>query len=451
MTNGEHYTQLVDQLDSLRRNWRRHRALQGAFLTLALTLVALVGVVAADAVLRLETTGRLILAAALWGTLATAAIRLLVRGWLEDHRDDFFAAMVEERRPELRNRLINALQLGRGASYGSPRLVEAIVHEGSAAVADVEVEECLDKHPTRRSSAWAMLAVGLAVVCAAIVPARFANSLARVLLPLASIEPYTATQIDEGSIRPGTTRVPEGAAVTIDVRVDGVVPSTARLHRSTGDPDRPLAMKPSGPAGDAFRVLIPDVSTSFRYHITAGDDRSAAYQVEVVKRPRVESISLTSELPTYAQQPPKRIDRSDGEISGIAGTRVAIELKATKPLREASLITESGQTLKFAKTDDDSSWRTSFVLWTDNAKLPVPPGGQALNAPTRYQLKLLDTDGYENKDPLWQSLSLAKDQPPTVVVTQPGRDVQAKPTDTVAIQVDVKDDFGVGECDLSTE
>jgi hypothetical protein len=445
VTNGQHYTHLIGQLDSLRQNWRRHRTLEGSLLTLGLTLAAVIVVVAVDGVLRLGTTGRLILAAALWGTLAMAVLRFLVRGWLEDHRDDFFAAMVEERHPELRNRLINALQLGRGTSYGSSLLVEAIVHEGSTAVADVEVVECLDKHPTRRSGMWATAAAGLVVLCVVLVPARFGVSLARVLLPLANIEPYTATRIVEDSIRPGAARVPEGAAVTIDVRVEGVVPATVRLYRSTGDPDRPLAMKPAGPAGDTFRALIPEVGTSFRYHITAGDDRSQGYEVEVVKRPRIESIALTAELPAYAEQSPRRTDRSDGEVSGIAGTRIAMELRATKPLREASLVTETGQVLKFAKTDDDSCWRTSFVLWTDQAKTTAPPSGQTIAAPTRYQLKLLDTDGYENKDPLWQSMSLVKDQPPTVVVTQPGRDLQLKPADALAIRVDAKDDFGLGD------
>jgi hypothetical protein len=77
------------------------------------------GVVAADGLLQPETAGRALLAAALWGTVIVAALRLIVHRLLEDHRDDYFAALVERKHPELHNGLINALQLGRGTRTAS--------------------------------------------------------------------------------------------------------------------------------------------------------------------------------------------------------------------------------------------------------------------------------------------------------------------------------------------
>ncbi|MDR3636000.1 MAG: hypothetical protein P4L84_19515, partial [Isosphaeraceae bacterium] len=67
-----------------------------------------------------------------------------------------------------------------------------------------------------------------------------------------------------------------------------------------------------------------------------------------------------------------------------------------------------------------------------------------LLAPARYQIKLLDTDGYENADPLWRSIVATKDQSPTVTISAPGRDLQAKPGAVVPISVDARDDLGLG-------
>jgi len=72
----------------------------------------------------------------------------VVRRCLEDRRDDFFAALVEQNHPELRNQLINALQLGRGHQYGhSPRLIEAIVNDAANATADLDMAGSIDARP----------------------------------------------------------------------------------------------------------------------------------------------------------------------------------------------------------------------------------------------------------------------------------------------------------------
>ena len=88
--------------------------------------------------------GRLLLAAVLWGGLIAALLGLVVRRFLEDRRDDFFAALVERQHPELHNQLINALQLGRGNQQGfSPGLIQAIVYDAGKATADMDMSDSL--------------------------------------------------------------------------------------------------------------------------------------------------------------------------------------------------------------------------------------------------------------------------------------------------------------------
>src|SRR5262245_51574417 len=149
----ETYPQLVRTVDDLRRQWRGQKVLGGVCWTVAAAAGSILVTVALDNWLRPETTGRALLAAGLWLTLAAAVLHWIVRCCLEDRRDDYFAAMVEEKHPELRNQFINALQLGRGNQNGfSPRFIEAIVADATRATADLDVSDSLDRRQVRRAA-----------------------------------------------------------------------------------------------------------------------------------------------------------------------------------------------------------------------------------------------------------------------------------------------------------
>jgi hypothetical protein len=446
MRTIEAYPQLVEALENMRRQWRLQKVLEGVLLAAAGALAVLLVLVAADNLFQPGTVGRLLLALVLWGSLAAALLGLVVRRWLEDRRDDFFAALVEQKHPELHNQLINALQLGRGNQAGfSPRLIEAIVHDAARATADLDLADSLEWRPVLRALACGGGAVVLLGGYGLLFGPRFVNGLYRTLAPLADVEPYSATQV---AVKHDKDRVPEGATVVLQAEVSGVVPARATLYRQTGS--RPWAeteLRPDAGAANVFRFNLP-AAESFSYYVAAGDGRSWQYHVEVVKRPQVEGLSLTYTLPPYTGRPPRQVDALDGEVGGIAGTRVGVELKATKPLQEASFKTQGGEVVKLARGADERTWVGSFVIWSESARLADGVTGQLLKAPTRYQVKLLDTEGYENGDPLWRSIALARDQAPTVAVTAPGRDLQVKPGTKVVLAVEARDDYGVDEVRL---
>src|SRR5262249_1337532 len=133
------------------------------------------------------------------------------------------------------------------------------------------------------------------------------------------------------------------------------------------------------------------------------------------------------------------------DISGLAGSGIGLDLEATKSLQKATLLLESGEMIPLDRSGDGLAWHTSFRLWSKDAKSAAPPADRLVVGPTRYQIKLDDSDGYENADPLWHSITLTKDQPPTGTITAPGRDLQVKPGATVDLSVECRDDYGVGD------
>ncbi|MBI5761547.1 MAG: hypothetical protein HZA46_23805 [Planctomycetales bacterium] len=451
MSITEAYPRLVHDLHGIRQQWRSSKLFEGCLRAAAIGLGAVVAVVAADNLFAFSKAGRFALACLLVGTVIAVGLKWVVRRMLEDHRDDFFAALVEDRYPALGNRLINGLQLGRGTDYGSPRLIEAIVSDAVSATSDLDLDDCVDSQPVRQAS-WLCGGVVALLVIYAIATPRFGNGLSRVLLPFAGIDPYTATLIVEDSIRPGNTRVPEGVAVPIEVRVQGDIPATAKLLRKAADGAwQPTAMQPGDSSPGLFRFTVPQAMRSFDFRIAAGDDSSAVYRVEVVKRPQVEGIAITYTLPPYTGRDPQEVAESDGDVTAIAGTTVEMTVSTSKPLREATLVTDSQRVFALTAGSDGQTWKCAFVVWPSAGTPPFKVEGSKgprIDAPARYQLRLQDTDGYENLDPLWHSISLAKDLPPTVAIVEPGRDTQVKPNDSVTVKLHAKDDFGVGQVRL---
>jgi len=449
------YPQITQRLAEVRQRWRAQNLFAGALLALACLSAAACVLVAADNLAKPETAGRVFMSVCFWATALAALVYFIARRWLENRRDDFFACLVEGRHPELRNRLINALQLGRGDHYGSRRVVEAIVNDAARAAADLDMPGCVEGRGLKRAAVLAGVGLLLTGLYAALFAPWFANGLARVLHPLSDVPAYTATQVVGASVRPGDVRVPEGTTIEFEAKVRGLIPDRAQLLRR-GVQDGPwvaAAMQTDAKGDGAFRLSLPQAGESFDYYVRAGDGRSAVFRVDVVKRPRAQGVAISYRPPVYTGLAKRDISWPDGEIVGLPGGLIELQLTASKSLEQAKLVAtgRTSQTIKLAAGADRSTWGGALVLWSEEAAAGgAQSGGRAAGipkvyGPARYQFQLVDTEGYDNADPLWRSIVLSRDQAPSVSILTPGRDLHANPEDKVGLTVDSRDDYGLAE------
>jgi hypothetical protein len=448
---SESFTQLVAELTSLRQRWRLRNLLEGLLLAAAAGLAALVVVVAADNLFRLDSAGRAGVALLFWMAVALAVAVWVVQRWLEDRRDDYFAALVEQRHPELANRLINALQLGRSNGFGSPRLVEAIVHDAARATEEMDLCDCLDRRTAWRHAgllgAAAVLLAGYAVLAGA----RFGNGLVRVLAFWADVPPFTATQVTAVTPGPGTHRVLELSPVTISATVAGRRPREVRLYQRPDGGSWQRSIMTGSADGTQFTLAVPAAKASFEYYVRAGDGQSDVFRLDVVERPRIERFQVSYAMPAYTGLPDRTAPDSTGDLTALPGSRATVEFTVNKPLQRATMLLttrpavqqpgasanlaaapEQARPIACAKAGDDRRWRVA---------LPVAAAGS-------YQLDLLGSDGFPDPNPVQHPITLLRDTAPTVHIVSPGRDLQARPDGVLALAIQARDDYGVEQMQL---
>lgn len=425
------YDQLIEQVQLVRQSWRARRMLEGAVLAFSALGLALVGAALLDQLSAPGAVGRILLALAMWMITGLVAWRWLVRPATARHGVDYFAALAEQRNPALRNRLINAVQLGRDENPAAPRLVEAIVAEGAGAAQDIDLSRCAASPLLRQALAGLGTALTILVLYLLLAGPGARIAIARVLLPAADILPFTWARVSVTPDKPQT--VFEGLPLTVAARVEvrdekSAVPDAFITWTDTVGQRRSAAMRASVKDPRSFSYVFPAVETGFVFHVVAGDGRSRDVSVAVERRPRVASMSVRYQFPAYTALPEREVEEFDGHLHGLPQTVARLTVKANKPLQRLNLVPESGQGVAFTQDGDALTWSANLTL-TANAL---------------YSFKLLDTAGHEMDDPTRYSITLEADAAPVVGFSRPGRDTQVQPGHVTDFSLVAQDDLGVG-------
>ena len=351
------------------------------------------------------------------------------------HSDDFFAALVEQRLPQMRSRLINALQLGRQPQPDLARVVDTIVLEGHQAL------EQADLRSVTRSPLLRRIGIGLGAVLAVWLlygvtggPAVRA-SVVRVLLPWSATPPYTFTQLELQPAAP--QRLLAGTPLNIECTArdrTGAAPPERAVIQWTDNAGRAgrADMRPAGPG--KFAHTFDAVDNSFSLTVSAGDATSQPLTVQVDPRPRIEQLSAVLHHPEYTGLPAESIADFDGYIQALPGTRVEITAKTNKDLRSLQLAiapstsSATGELLAGRQGGDARTWTVT---------LDVRESGS-------YHFKLLDSQDYAVDSQSQYAISLLADEPPTIALTRPGRDLQLPPDATLTFEIMAQDRYGLG-------
>ena len=369
-------------------------------------------------------TGLGILALLATGGVLAFALKRHLPVLLSQHR---FALFVERRCPPLQQRLISALELSdTDPSLHSPALLAAASERAAALLRAANPAQILDRRPLYAYLRLLGSAAAVVLLCGALFGDDLAQAAQRCAHPLTAYERPPRTLI---TVHPGNLEIIKGDDATLQVHFAGDKPRRARIVRRANAEVPYQIEELVVDRADSVTYTFPQVQQSFHYAIAVGDDRSPEYEVHVIDPPAVKRLRLHYQYPAYSLLP-DRIEEEGGDIQGLPGTRVALEVTANKPLSKAALVLDD--TLSLAAQLDGATARIALQIERTGA----------------YHIDLVDRKGATNRDPIRYAIQVREDQKPVVAITDPGRDSDLPESLKVLLKAEASDDFSVEEIAL---
>ena len=354
--------------------------------------------------------------------LAALAVRLYVRrqGSLGG-----IALRIELRHPELRDALICAVELSRKDPADLQRVERALLESIPASIEGLDLRQAALTSRLRLRRLIPVVLVCLALLAAAL------------LTPLAQKSRFYAADLLHRQstglvVHPGSQEIPRSTDVDIQTEIKRGQNSAEIEYRDSDGAHRfPLFDRGEGQLGFTLYGVEEDV----QYRIRTPSLTSAWMQLRPYDPPQIESRKIHVEPPAYTGLVPQDFtefaDLTAAEGSEITFTittgkgpkpRVAFHLEGDKPLEapfEPSAETERIYIYKHVAQDSGDyhvslSGEKGRLTRTDSHKLTVIP-----------------------------------DQPPTIEVTQPGKDLQAGPEEELNLVAKAVDDYGLGDVEMS--
>ncbi len=319
-------------------------ALEGSARLAAALLAATAISFGLDRLFRLEVAARAVLLVAGLAGLGWIAWRFLLRRLRHLPGEDPLAVAVEARFPELKDRLISALQLAREPDperYGmSPQLIEDTIRDAIAPVEKLRFGEVLARGRVMKRAVLGALALVLLTAGAAADPESAGIWFQRnVLLRDVRWPQKTYLVIDDDRFQDGVARIVRGADLVVTARSVGEVhPEKVTVFFADTEGDRGRGTMKADLARHVYRYEFTDVTFPITFHLEGGDDVTRDYRIELLDPPEVTKLEVSVGFPPYAGREPVTVDLAAGDPEMLVGGFVSLGGTASKPLESARLV-----------------------------------------------------------------------------------------------------------------
>jgi hypothetical protein len=435
--NSRFYSEIVERLNGVRRKENRLSLLYGLLATILLTIsLALLSVII-EQIFSFGTFGRTLLFVVTGIVMVCSAgwfiVRPLLRalGMLKSDPNPAIASKVGKHFPSIHDRLLDALQMYEGREnlkrMYSIDLIDASFSDLYELIRPIDFTEAVHNYRVRKMGKIVSYAFAVAVLVFVISPSGFFGSLYRIVHYSQSFASPLPIQF---VIEPGNTEVVRGENVPITIHAEGKpIQTISLLTRQHGQVDfdaQALKMQDG-----VFRTAINNIKASTEYYASAGDVKSDKFNINVLDRPLIRSLQLKVFPPAYTKLPSKILDENTGDISAYPGTKVEIQLMASKELASAAMVFNDSTTLPFIVSGAHAD------------------GGFIVKKNRTYHVLLTDAGGLHNLDPVEYTIKIISDEFPTAEILTPGKNIDLAQSMKLDLFIRIKDDFGFSKLRLA--
>jgi hypothetical protein len=421
---------LVGTVRAVRRRRLWALALRGIAISLAAgSLILLAAGLAAQ---RYRYSDQAILGLRLAALIGFAAViyYALVRPLSRRISDAQIARLIEERTPNLGDRLVTAIEFSDASArlHASPAIIERLVEDAERRAAEIVLDRVI---PRRRLWSYAGAALACLLFLASVLlwgPRSLYTGVARLVQPSGSAA--TSAGDRQIQVRPGSARVPKGSDQQIVATLVNFDAEEVTFFERPAGSEAPevqwvgRAMEEAKNKNE-YQYFIFNIQESTEYFIEANGIKSQVFKLDVADLPYVKRIDLLLNFPAYTRLAAKTIEDGD-DIAALKGTVVQITARLTGKARAARIVLRDGR-----KVEMRPEGETDFV------------GQITITGNTSYHIELVSVDDETYNGSNERDITVLEDRPPVVTFEKPGRDTKATSVEEVFTQAKAEDDYGV--------
>ncbi|KAA3616080.1 MAG: hypothetical protein DWQ05_10040 [Calditrichaeota bacterium] len=419
-------SQLYEKINAAIHRWRRDTAVKGVAIVLSIFAFGL-GFMALFSAYW-TAAPYLIPAVAIVTGIAFlySLIRYIILPFRKDISPEKIARFLETEHPELEDRLVTALDASIRRGSLDIFWLTKVIDQADAHTRKISFEQ---EVTSSKTPFWALLSVAAGAL------------LIFVLFSKTEWQPHIATMINsdftapqplpELYVTPGDSRVKRGASLQVAATLKNYIPDAVQLYFSGPDSVwQNFTMQPQGDKKADVGYELFDIQSGFQYYVKAGTEISEVFNVSVFEAPQIKQIDLAFRYPAFTQLKPRK-EKDSGDVWAPAGTKVTVEVLSTVVVTEAELLLGDNKSLAM-NLISDSTARASFKVEKDSF----------------YKIRLATSDGLDNKPLAEYFIRALQNQPPSITVLKPNRDIKATMLEEIPVSAEISDDFGLDKAVL---
>ncbi len=440
---------VLQPLAGIRRHLRGYLLLQGLAVVCPLLLLAAMISLGIDYTFHLNRDMRAVQLLILLALAGYFLYRFCIQPLLIPMNNTDLARLVEHKHPHLQSRLLSAVAFTDphaepADSRCSTSLVETVLRQAATQARELPWPTIL---PRRKPKQYALvIAAGLlaAFFPVLLIPTTMNLWFRRNILLADTAWPQINALTVEGLQNNRllvarnddlqiAARVVENfeppRQVYITYTVAGDTQQTAQMPRREGQPVR-------------FTHIFENLKDNLKCRITGGDADTGWFTVQVIDRPRIRTLTLNINPPTYTNLENYALPNAQTVAEVPAGSHVIFKIKTNKPVAQAELIRRIN--------NEDQNLGPADLIDLQTITANDQPSQTA-----DYYLYLTDQYRFANIDgpvpPVIMTARLLEDQPPQIKLTAEGAGDIITPQAVLPLEIEITDTFGLGAADLVYE
>jgi len=326
--------------------------------------------------------------------------------------------------PEVKDELLDVLQLLE-KDKNNP-FVQKAFENLFKKIENIDFLSFIDKSYIKKKSVWLIRIIIIFSIALFFFPSLFNASVRLMKYDVNFTPPPKYSFI----IVPGNTKITKGDNVTFSIEVKGANIDALNFYYKFAEESEFRNVVLQKEQENVFKNKMLKITSSLEYFVKAEDIESEHYKINVVNKPLISSFELTINPPSYSKIS-QSVQKDNGNIRAIKGTRVNVKLYSSKELNKAYLNFNDSIKIKLNITN-------SFA-----------EGIFTLNQSGFYSMIIEDKQGNTNENPIKYGIELIADNLPEIEVVSPNKDINLPQDNKVAFILKIKDDFGFTKLSLN--